>query len=135
MRGCLCVSYEYEEGADLLVLKRNQEGTASSSNPYNAKYQYYKSRIWSKELHIGVLDVNREFNISGLTKEGKVIFRRSVIGCLTQYNLISTITTVIWKNDHTILAAEQVISHVNSFVSLKALGEDIAKNCTIKQRK
>ncbi|KAI3840017.1 hypothetical protein MKX03_020505 [Papaver bracteatum] len=113
MRGCLCLAYEYEFYGDLWMLKKQEN--AVTSEFYNAKDQYYKSRKWSKEIEIPYEGLNHTFKIFGLTKEGAAILKHED-GSMTLYHPKFNARV----GDSTFI---QLISHINSFVSLKALGE------------
>ncbi|KAI3994335.1 hypothetical protein MKX01_012592 [Papaver californicum] len=71
MRGCLCLAYEYEHHGDLWMLKKQEN--AVTSDFYNTKNQYYKSRKWIKEMEIPYEGLNYDFKIFGLTKEGAIL--------------------------------------------------------------
>ncbi|KAI3867734.1 hypothetical protein MKX03_017555 [Papaver bracteatum] len=129
MRGSLCLAYEYAMHTDLWMLKKNTGSSnlcnAGSSTLCNAKDEHYKSRSWIKESQIGFPCVNRGFKIFGLTQEGKVMLK-DIRGSLSQYS-----TSGGTKFYHTDSYAFyfRIISHVNSFISLKALGEANVETC------
>ncbi|KAI3909287.1 hypothetical protein MKW98_025929 [Papaver atlanticum] len=129
MRGCLCLSYEYAKVADFWMLKKNDEKNAGSSNLYNARDQYYKSRSWIKESHVGFPSVNRVFKIFGLSQEGDVVLRH-IHGFLSQYNAERGDVKVYTTERNSKAFYSRIISHVNSFISLKALGETNVETCT-----
>ncbi|XP_026412597.1 F-box protein At3g07870-like [Papaver somniferum] len=83
MRGCLCLAYEYEFYGDLWMLKKQEN--AVTSDFYNAKDQYYKSRKWIKEIEIPYEDLNHALKIFGLTKEGAVVLKHED-GSMTLYH-------------------------------------------------
>ncbi|KAI3935737.1 hypothetical protein MKX01_032921, partial [Papaver californicum] len=114
MRGRLCLAYEYAKGTDLWMLKKNDENNAG----------YYKSRSWVKESHIRFPYVNRVFKIFGLSQGGDVVLRH-IHGFLSQYHC--TKRYPIERNSKAFYF--RIILHVNSFVSLKALGEANVETC------
>ncbi|KAI3870417.1 hypothetical protein MKX03_006711, partial [Papaver bracteatum] len=135
IRDCLCLVYEhygYTKAFDLWLLKENKEDESITS--FQKKEKPYKSLSWSKEfsmqwtLEKDMIALDKLF---ALTKGSELLIRHT--DEIVRYNLNTDTTTKIWVPKDIINGYQVVpLSHINSFVSLKALGEgdvDTIQDC------
>ncbi|KAI3876437.1 hypothetical protein MKX03_028940 [Papaver bracteatum] len=118
--GCLClVAESFCSGMwnwDLWFLKKNKDVNSS-----------YKSPCWSKEYTMNVNDLLNYsggiLNLFGLSKGGNISLTNNYHGYAFRYNLESHIVENIWGSNKVGERWVVPIPHMNSFVSLKRLGE------------
>ncbi|XP_026426084.1 F-box protein At3g07870-like [Papaver somniferum] len=112
--GCLCFVHEkLRERIDIWFLRKTEENCSYDVNEQDD----YHLLSWFKEFSI---PVEREAEPCALTNSGEVLMRYK--GCLFCYNPQTAALEKLMDNDFRYL-----FSHVNSFVSLKALGEKGSK--------
>ncbi|KAI3952869.1 hypothetical protein MKW98_005096 [Papaver atlanticum] len=108
--GCLCFVHEkLRECIDIWFLRKTGENSSFDLNEQDD----YHLLSWIKEFSI---PVEREAEPCALTNSGEVLMRYK--GCLFCYNAQTAAFEKVMDNDFS-----YVFPHVNSFVSLKALGE------------
>ncbi|KAI3925098.1 hypothetical protein MKW98_009748 [Papaver atlanticum] len=121
MRGCLCLEYWYSPSLEmeLWVLKKNKEENSSSSSDHMNEQYYYKSWSWSREFILS--SVGNRWDILCLLKSGEILLNddRKVVRCTSNEGPISS-TKIM---EHNNMFDYWDASHINSFVSLDALGE------------
>ncbi|XP_026450917.1 F-box protein At3g07870-like [Papaver somniferum] len=122
IRGCLCLVVESCCSGmwswDLWFLKKNEEVSSSS----------YKSPCWSKDYIIMNVDYLLDYSrgilhLFGLSKGGNILLTNKYLGYVFSYDLESHIAHNIWGSDKICEGWAVPIPHINSFVSLKTLGE------------
>ncbi|OVA09216.1 F-box domain [Macleaya cordata] len=119
--GCLCVVHQVRgERVDIWSLKKTKNSTSNKMN----EQEEYLSWTWSREYSIRwegrYLDSYEPF---ALTKSGAVLlwWNKSI---LSRYDpKTETLKMVITELGDMMLLYFEAIPHMNSFVSLKALGE------------
>ncbi|MCL7051347.1 hypothetical protein MKW94_018624, partial [Papaver nudicaule] len=117
--GCLCFVHEKRRECflDIWFLRKTGESSSFDVNEQDD----YDLLSWIKEFSI---PIERDAEPCALTNSGEVLmsYRR----CLFCYNPQTATLEKLMDNDHC-----YVFSHVNSFVSLKALGET---GCKVRKR-
>ncbi|KAI3960920.1 hypothetical protein MKW98_019121 [Papaver atlanticum] len=116
-RHCLCLEYIYGNSLDYLLLKKNKEEEDSSCYHMNEQ-RYYISWSWIEEVTMPSNVVSRiRSSICSITKMGELLLTdgRKVDPCeKVVLEFIGKRFDFDWKIP---------LSHINTFVSLEALGE------------
>ncbi|OVA13637.1 F-box domain [Macleaya cordata] len=114
------VHKKVNEGIDIWSFKKNKK---SGGVQKDMKEQEYQSWNWSKEFTIAMNMEAGDYEPFALTKSGEVLmsFRRSYEQKLLSRYDPKTATLTKLDTDFVLSSA---ITHVNSFVSLKDIGED-----------
>ncbi|OVA07464.1 F-box domain [Macleaya cordata] len=120
--GCLCVVHKVQGGepVDIWSLKKKKNRNSIS---YDVKEQEYHSWSWSREFTIarGDRDRNDTYQPFALTKSNEILlwYKHCILSC---YDPKTATLKKLWHDDHSLVKC-QAILHMNSFVSLKAMGE------------
>ncbi|OVA07920.1 F-box domain [Macleaya cordata] len=118
--GCLCVVHQVKgERVDIWSLKKKNK----NSTAYNMKEQVCHSWTWSRDFSMAWFgDVMDNYDTFALTKSGEVLclYNRNI---LYRYDPKTATTKVVVEQNDDLLKFVNIIPHMNSFVSLKALGE------------
>ncbi|OVA14609.1 F-box domain [Macleaya cordata] len=118
--GWLCVFYHNGDGSlDVWSLKKQK-----NISKYDIKEQdYYKFWSWSKELIVKKASMYREDYCP--LESGKILIHSR--STLSRYDPNMDTTQPLVKFDKGLLIVKVIPDHMNSFVSLKALGEEDTK--------
>ncbi|XP_026460012.1 uncharacterized protein LOC113360762 [Papaver somniferum] len=132
MKGCLCLGETYRKLGqywkwDLWFLKTNEEESSSSSCQEGE--HYYSFWSWRKEFRtLGTIDFKESYcEPFSITNKGAVLLFANDLGVISLYNPeTNTATPKQIRNfsEYCSPGTEMPIPHINSFVSLKALGEE-----------
>ncbi|XP_026400283.1 F-box protein At3g07870-like [Papaver somniferum] len=132
MKGCLCLGEAYRKLGqywkwDLWYLKNNEEESSSSSCQEGE--HYYSFWSWRKEFRtLGTIDFKESYcEPFAITNKGEVLLFANYLGDISLHNPeTNTATPKQIRNffEYCSPGMEMPIPHINSFVSLNALGAE-----------
>ncbi|OVA09217.1 F-box domain [Macleaya cordata] len=122
---CLCVIHQVAgERVEIWSLKK----TTNNTTTYNMKEPEYLSWTWSREFSIPWIgQYENKFNPFALTKRGTVLLGFNYERSLSLYDPNTAKLQTLFDDDTGLEHFCNIHPHVNSFVSLKSLGEVVGE--------
>ncbi|OVA12144.1 F-box domain [Macleaya cordata] len=124
--GCLCLIHQKnDKHVEIWSLKKKKKKKTKMSNiSYDTKSeQEYQSWIWTREFTLELEDINQWYKPFAITKNRKILlwYDHKILLRYHEHKFGGGIRLL--AELHMPFYCSEAISHVNSFVSLKALGE------------